>query len=306
MSQRSIFVTGATGNQGQGVVRHCLTATSFVVYAMVRDPFSPESQSLKSSGAIIVRGNLDDETSLLSAFQETRPTALFINTPPGPGSQLLSRARNLISAAQATPSIKSVIHSSSAGVGRHTSFPGWGPELPSYDYWVAKDEIENLVRGAGFENWTIVRLATFLQLFVPPLSNHLFPELWSGPGGKRVLRTALKPKTKIDLVNGSDVGAVVAKVLSSPEAYRERVVDLAVEALTASELAEKISKSKGEPVEVVYEEEDELAKKLGPGGERLVAAQKMFNVLGCYIDVEKHRQEFRMTGVEEFFTKAQG
>ncbi|KAI0126964.1 hypothetical protein BJ170DRAFT_425240 [Xylariales sp. AK1849] len=302
MPPKSILVTSATGNQGQGVVKHCL-ASSHTVYALVRDPSSTKSQSLKSAGATLVQGDLDDAASISAAIQQTNVEAFFLNLPPSPGDVQLTRARNAVEAAKSHPSIETFISSSVVGTGSHDSFPNFGPQHIVYEYWLTKHAVENLVRDASFPSLTIVRLPFFLQLFVPPFANVMFPELWS-PDGGRILRSALKPETRVDLVDGGDIGAVAAAVLDKPDDFRGRVIDLAVEALTIEELAGKISKAKGVEVKGMYEPAEKLAERLGPAGPRLVAAQALFNDLGSSIDCKKNREEFKLTGVEEFFAKA--
>lgn len=300
MSQESIVVTSATGNQGRGVVKHCLATTSVKVYALVRDPSSAAAQALEASGAVLIKGDLDDAASIQAALEQTKPTALFLNLPPGPGSLQLSRTRTVIDAAGNAPSVRSFIYSSVSGTDSYESFPGFGPDHPMYEYWMSKRETEDLVRSAGFASWTIVQLPVLLHLFVPPLASLMFPELWKD----RVLRTALKPDTRIDVLDAGDIGVVVATALQKPEEFRRRVVPLAVEAVTAAELATKIGKAKGVQIEVVYETMEDLAKKLGPLGPRLVAFQGIYNATGSTIDVQRNREDFNLTSMEDFFATA--
>ncbi|KAH8681958.1 hypothetical protein BX600DRAFT_447549 [Xylariales sp. PMI_506] len=307
MSKATIFVTAATGNQGEGVVRRCVASPSIgTVYALVRDPSSAKAQALETLGAELVQGDLNDRTSLERAVQQVNPTALFLNMPPGPPEQQVVQARNVIEAAQACPSIRSLISSSALGTGRHESFPGWGPDFLTYGYWVGKHEIENLVRDAGFASWTIVRLGFFMQLFVPPMANMLFPELWgsTGTGGEKggILRTAFKPDSRIDLVDGGDVGAVVAAALERPDGFNGRVLNLAGESLTPAEFGSKIARATGREIQVICESGEELGKRLGPMGPRLVSAQVLFSELESMVDPGL-RDEFQLTTVEEFFAK---
>ena len=56
---KTIFVTGATGNQG-GVVARSLNNNGFRVKALTRNPSSPAAQNLKKLHAEIVHGDLND------------------------------------------------------------------------------------------------------------------------------------------------------------------------------------------------------------------------------------------------------
>jgi uncharacterized protein YbjT (DUF2867 family) len=65
-----IVVIGATGNQGNGVVRSLCRNTKYEVRAFVRNPQSPKAQALaKMPGVVVVRGDLDDDSSLTAAFR---------------------------------------------------------------------------------------------------------------------------------------------------------------------------------------------------------------------------------------------
>ena len=63
-----ILVTGATGQQGGAVARELL-ARGHKVRAMTRNPDGPKAKALADLGATVVRGDLDDETSLDGALQ---------------------------------------------------------------------------------------------------------------------------------------------------------------------------------------------------------------------------------------------
>src|SRR3954453_8078656 len=65
-----IAVTGATGQQGGGLVRAVLAdpAGGFAVRAITRDPDGARAQELAAVGAEVVRADLDDRASLERAF----------------------------------------------------------------------------------------------------------------------------------------------------------------------------------------------------------------------------------------------
>ena len=67
VSDRAILVVGATGNQGQEVVRSLLRS-GWRVKALTRRPAQPIAKQLSSLGAEIVRGDLDNEDSLRNAI----------------------------------------------------------------------------------------------------------------------------------------------------------------------------------------------------------------------------------------------
>jgi hypothetical protein len=66
-NNRTILITGVTGNQG-GAVAQALQGTGFSLRGLTRTPDSPRAAALASQGIDIVKGDLDDEATLRSAL----------------------------------------------------------------------------------------------------------------------------------------------------------------------------------------------------------------------------------------------
>ncbi len=64
----TIAVVGSTGQQGGSVVRACLKA-GWSVRSVTRNVESDAAKLLISEGSEVVRANLDDEASLIKAFE---------------------------------------------------------------------------------------------------------------------------------------------------------------------------------------------------------------------------------------------
>src|SRR6185436_1398065 len=64
-----IAVTGATGQQGRAVAKKLL-ANGWKVRALTRDPNKPAAQELKSLGAEILPGDMDQRAELDTAFKD--------------------------------------------------------------------------------------------------------------------------------------------------------------------------------------------------------------------------------------------
>src|SRR4051812_34809748 len=64
---RPVLVIGATGHQGGATVRELL-ARGRTVRSFVRDPDHPAAVALRSAGAHLVRGDLDDPDSVRAAL----------------------------------------------------------------------------------------------------------------------------------------------------------------------------------------------------------------------------------------------
>ena len=70
MSTRGVLVVGATGTQGGAVARRLLDDDhDFEVYGLTRDPSSRAARHLAERGVRIVRGNLWEPSTLVSAME---------------------------------------------------------------------------------------------------------------------------------------------------------------------------------------------------------------------------------------------
>src|SRR5215472_17755736 len=66
-SDRTILITGVTGNQG-GAVAQALQGTRFHLRGLTRKPDSQRAAALARQGIEIVKGDLDDEATLRRAL----------------------------------------------------------------------------------------------------------------------------------------------------------------------------------------------------------------------------------------------
>ena len=126
-------------------------------------------------------------------------------------------------------------------------------------YWNTKASIEELVEGAEFESWTIVRPAWFLHSLTQRMVGWSYLG-WKDTDEVRTIRTKWKRNPKVAWVDAEDVGVVAAHVVDDEtqgerKKWRNKGVDLAVEAITVGELAEKMGKVLGEEVRVWYADE---------------------------------------------------
>jgi hypothetical protein len=73
-----LTVVGATGLQGGSVLASALKSKQYRIRAITRNPESPSALKLASQGVEVIAAELDDESSLVKAFEvlTLRPTPL--------------------------------------------------------------------------------------------------------------------------------------------------------------------------------------------------------------------------------------
>lgn len=236
-----ILVTGATGAQG-GATARALLAEDFRVRILTRNPDSPAAQALVAAGAEAVAGDMEDAASLAGAVAGA--SGVFsVQIPDAAGTD--SERRHgfaLIEAAKAA-GVTHFVHTSVCEAGKHTAFPRWGSDYWWQKYWTDKWDVEEAVRSAGFNHWTVLKPAFMMDNFAQPKARYMFPHLQQGQ-----IITALAPATRMQLVAADDVGKLAHAAFKDPQHFSAKKIDLAVEALTMEEVAGALSQALGKPV----------------------------------------------------------
>jgi uncharacterized protein YbjT (DUF2867 family) len=238
----TVLVIGATGNQG-GATARALLDRGVAVRALVRDTRSDKAQALKERGAELVIGDLDDAASLVAAAEG----ADGVFSIPYPdvtdlaGDAEVVRGRNVVEAARKA-GVAQVVHSSVSGAGEfHRTQPGWAEGRWDQHYWESKAAIDEAVRTGGFERWTVLKPATFMENLTG--WSYLFGDWSSG-----TIITGFAADTRIPWIAVDDIGEAAAIAFTEPGRLDGMDVELAGEMLTMTETAAILSEVTGRTI----------------------------------------------------------
>jgi uncharacterized protein YbjT (DUF2867 family) len=242
-----ILVTGATGKQGGAAVRHLLK-DGWKVRALTRDASKPEAAELKTLGAEVVTGDLNDMASLENAMQGIYGVFSVQNFWEHGYEGELVQGKNLIDAAKKA-NVKHFLMTSVGGAERKTG-------LPHFD---VKAEIEDHLKASGL-NYTILRPVFFMENF----------NAWFKPTeseGKMVITMAMKNDTKLQLIAVDDIGVFARIVFDDPDKYLGKEIEIAGDELTIPQVADAYSKVTKVPtvfnelpMEILKQNSEEFAK----------------------------------------------
>jgi uncharacterized protein YbjT (DUF2867 family) len=276
-SDQLILVTGATGAQG-GAAARALLASGFRVRALVRSPDADNAQELARLGVELVKGDMNDEASLIAAAQGAY--GLFsVQRPDSDGSDSERRhGYGLVKAAQAT-GVTHFVHTSVCEAGKHTTFPRWESGYWYQKYWTDKWDIEEAVRNAGFTYWTVLKPAFMMDNFAMPKAQGMFPLLKEG----RIV-SAMNADTRLQLIAADDVGTFAAAAFADPARFNGHNIDMAAEALTMAEVAAGLSRVVGKPV-TAQSVSPEEAQSIGRMHIGWVRSQEWANEVGYRADI---------------------
>ncbi|KAM0558280.1 hypothetical protein ACHAPJ_004974 [Fusarium lateritium] len=246
------FVCGATGAQGFAVAKQ-LHGHSWTIRTISRHLNSPAAQRLKDLDISVTKGNWNDAELLASVI--TGCSHLFLNVLPGlegSGSDV-PHAKRIIDIAKAK-GVNHIVYTGalSSKDFRQENHQNLDNPIAQAQTW--KQEIEALVRGAGFETWTILRPGVFMPNFLSPKVNFMYPSI----AEKNIWVTSYTPQVKLPLVDMEDVGRFTVASFQDPARFHQQEIDLVSELLAPKELLQQLAEASGRPFRIVYMTESEV------------------------------------------------
>ena len=224
-SNRTILITGVTGNQG-GAVAQALQGTGFHLRGLTRKPDSERAAALARHGVDIVKGDLDDEATLRRAlagawgvFGVQNAGEAGVEREEAQGKRLATLAREA--------GVEHYVYTSVGSAHKRTG-------VPHFDN---KWRIEETVRGLRFPSHVILRPVFFMENLLAPFSLQGSTLAW-----------ALGQGTKLQMIAVDDIGWFGARAFTDAAALNRREIDLAGDVRTMPEAAEILTEALGRPI----------------------------------------------------------
>ena len=168
---------------------------------LTRNIRSDAAAELARLGAQLAQGDWDDAASLLAAMQSAHGV-FSVQRPDADNSDSERRhGQNLIEAAKRA-NVRHFVHTSVCETGKHVTFPRWESGYWYHEHWTDIWDVEEYVRAAGFEYWTILKPVFLMYNFAEPKAIRMFPHLASG-----TILTALTPDCRLQMIAAANVGA---------------------------------------------------------------------------------------------------
>src|SRR4029077_12106475 len=224
---RTILITGVTGNQG-GAVARALQGAGFHLRGLTRKPDSEPAAALARSGihVDVVQGDLDDEATLRRAlagawgvFGVQNAAEAGVEREEAQGKRLAARAREA--------GVEHYVYTSVGSAHKQTG-------VPHFDN---KCRIEETVRGLHFPSHVILRPVFFMENLLAPFSLQGSTLAW-----------ALGQGTKLQMIAVDDIGWFGARAFTDAAALNRREIDLAGDVRTMPEAAEILTEALGRPI----------------------------------------------------------
>lgn len=274
MADRTILITGITGQQG-GAVAQELAGKGFKLRGLTRKPDSDKAKAFAAKGVEIVKGDLDDEASLKAALKGAWGVFAVQNTWEAGVEKEEEQGKRIAQLAREA-GVQHYVYTSVGSAQRNTGIP----------HFENKWRVEQTIRGLDFPSHVIIRPVFFMENLPSP---------WFLNGDN--LGTAMQPGTQLQMIAVSDIGRVGARAFTDAEKLNRREIDLAGDAATMPQVAELFSKQLGRkitfvqyPIEAVRANSEDFALML-----------EWFDKVGYNADIAKLDSEFgKMTRLDEW------
>lgn len=197
MNKRIIAVVGATGNQGKGVVDALSKEGSFHVRAISRNP-----ENYNGNADEVVKGDLTDVDLLAESFKDAY--GVFVVTNFWEGANEVAQGKIAIDAAKKAD-VNHFVWSTLPDVEKISSGQF---DVP---HFTGKAKVDELIKNAGFDNYTFVQPPFYFQNFTGQLAAQ---EQQDGSIGWTL---PVSPEKKvIHMADIHDLGKVVAGAFLNP------------------------------------------------------------------------------------------
>jgi uncharacterized protein YbjT (DUF2867 family) len=251
----TIFVTGATGNQG-GAVARLARSLNWTVHTTTRNPNSEAAKKLNAIGVEITPGSWDDTEGLKTSM--TGCSLLFLNsfaTFPDSSHEVV-QIKGILSIAK-DAGVKHVIQSTVFSADKPEKISVWNPDSLIGRVVLAKKAGEEEVRAMGFEAWTILRPGWLMTNLLEPSVKFL-----GDLQGTNVWASALRADTRLALCDPHGLAKFCIAAFQDPARFNGAQINLASELRTPGELMDALSAASGRKMVAKFWSDAEVEEQL--------------------------------------------
>lgn len=268
MTDKTILITGATGQQG-GAIADELLEHGCRVRAMTRKPDGEPARKLHEKGAEVIYGDLDEPGSLTKAL-EGAWGALGVQNTWEAGVEKEEEQGKRFARAAREAGVQHYVYQSVGSADRDTG-------IPHFDN---KWRVEQVVRELDFPSWAIVRPVFFMENLASP---------WFKPAiDEGTLALGISPDTTLQMIAVDDIGKYGAMAFLEHERMNGMALDIAGDELTAEETARILGEAAGREIahyQVPLEEVREFS-------EDFAAMLAWFEEVGYHADIAGNAERY--------------
>lgn len=272
-SSTKILVTGITGNQGGAVACHLLGRDVNVI-GLTRNRNSEKAMALTAKNMKLLEGDMNDPATFESQLEDIDAVFLVQDFQQGKVNEI-KQGKQFIDILK-KKNIKHLVYSSVIGADLETGVP----------HFESKFELENYLKSSNM-NFTILRPASFNENFLNPEITKRLKK------GKLVM--PLKKDVTQQFIGVDDIGKIAAQILTMPDNYRNKTIEIATDQKNITEVAELFGKAMNRDIK--YQKLPDLITRLLMGKD----LSKMFKYMNKHDfvvvdDIAALKEEFSNLG----------
>ncbi|KAL3477072.1 NAD(P)-binding protein [Aspergillus californicus] len=280
-----ITVIGATGTQGGSVIRALLNQPSYTIRAITRNPDSTAAKDLTAQGIQVVKADLHDAQSLITAFTGTHVIFAVTNFFEHLPSHGLEEAMaietklgiNLAQAAAATDSLEHYIWSTLPNSRVNSNGSVVVP------YYESKNRVDEFIRSvpALLAKTTFAWFGWYAGNVLAPLFHPT--RIHTADGSESYITMVnVPPSTKLPVVGDEkvNIGLFVKAIVEQPEKTHGKIVRGVMEVRTFEEVASAFAVAKGIQFRCVQIRREDSRALWGALGEALDESLYYLEVTG--------------------------
>lgn len=251
MTTPTVFVTAATGTQGEAVARQ-LRDLGWGVHTVARNPASPAAQALAARGVKITRGDWRDQTALETSLAGCQLLWLALMPDLTDPSSEPAFAKSILDAARAA-GIRHVVYSGAI----HTDqLPGFDPSHWSAPFRLAKHAVDEVVSQAAFPVWTVLRPGTFMANFLQPKVAFQYPRA----AETGVFSLAMPRDTPFPLTDQEDIARLAVAAFQDPERFHGKDIAFCSEKIMIADAITALAAASGRDIKAEHLDERAVAE----------------------------------------------
>ncbi|WP_210125498.1 NmrA/HSCARG family protein [Staphylococcus sp. GDY8P85P] len=225
---KSILVIGATGKQGNAVVKQLLK-DDWKVRAFTRNQHNETLTSIDSDNLEIFEGDLSHQDSLSKAMEGQYGVYSVQPIIVDNVEEELRQGKMIIQTAE-QQGIEYVVYSTAGGVNRDRTGP----------HFEALAEIENELKASAL-NYTIIKPSFFMDNFL---------RITKVENGEIVIPEFIDRDVKFAMISSIDIAKIAANVFANNEKYNHQAIEIASDELTLKDVVKTFATVTGKPTEI--------------------------------------------------------
>lgn len=225
---KSILVIGATGKQGNAVVKQLLE-DGWKVRAFTRNKNNDKLTSIDNENLDIFEGDLSNEDSLKQAMEGQYGVYSVQPIIVDNVEEELRQGKMIIHIAE-QQGVDYMVYSTAGGVNRDRTGP----------HFEALAEIENELKASTL-NYTIIKPSFFMDNFL---------RITKVEDGEITIPEFINRDVKFAMISSIDIARIAANIFAHTERFNHQAIEIASDELTLNEVVRTFATVTGKPTEI--------------------------------------------------------